>query len=45
MVRELILDLSASKGLMAVSYFFGGIGSIWIEEGLYTYLGAELRNV
>ncbi len=45
LVREAILSIQASKGLLIVSYFFAGIGTVWIEEGFYSYLGADLHEV
>ncbi len=45
MIREAILSIQASKGLLIVSYFFAGIGTIFIEEGFYSYLGADLNEV
>jgi hypothetical protein len=45
LTRELILSSQALKGLLITSYFFAGIGTVWIEEGFYIYLGADLQEV
>jgi hypothetical protein len=45
MTREVILSNQALKGLLIASFFFAGIGTVWIEEGFYIYLGADLYDV